>query len=211
MEHGVAAVAHADGEFAPRGRLEEAAGVEVVDDGHRPQGAVDRGHRRRPQEQRAARRQRRAGDEAHLGTFHLVRRRAADLADALDDVVHPVDVALREVTAAGVDRDRPAELDLAGGDERPALALLAEAPVLQLQQHGDREAVVQLGDVDVVGAESGPPVQRLGHRLGRQGRDRLAHQHRELDAGLRVGDAALGDGTDERRWLGQVGGPLGGW
>ena len=63
---------------------------------------------------------------------------------------------------------RAAEVDLAAGDERPALALRAEPPVLELQQHGDREAVVHLGDVDVVRAEAGSAVQRLGHRLRRQ-------------------------------------------
>ena len=133
----------------------------------------------------------------------------ADLADAFDDVVHAVDVALREVAAAGVDRDAATEVDLAAGDERSALALGAEPPVLELHEDGDREAVVHLGDVDVLRAEPGSGVERLGHRLRRQLGDAVTHQHRELDAGLRVRDAVLGDGPDEHRFLAQVSGPIG--
>ena len=116
----------------------------------------------------------------------LVGARAADLADALDDVVHAVDVALGQVAAAGVDRQAAAELDGAARRERAALALGAEPEVLELQQDGDREAVVELGDVDVGRAEPGPPVQRVGRRLGRQRRDVVAQHDRELDARLRV-------------------------
>ena len=79
-----------------------------------------------------------------------------------------------------------AELDGPARHERAALAFGAEAEVLELQQHGDREAVVDLGDVDVGRAEPGPPVQRVGRRLGRQRRDVVAQHDRELDARLRV-------------------------
>ena len=44
----------------------------------------------------------------------------------------------------------------------------AEAVVLELQQHRDREAVVQLGDVDVVRAEAGRAEQ--GPATARAGR-----------------------------------------
>ena len=105
------------------------------------------------------------------------------------------------MAAAGVDRQPAAQVDLTTGHERPALALLAEAPILELQQDGDGEAVVDLGHVDVVRPESGPPVERFGHGGGRQFGDRLPHQHRELDPRLRVGNAALGHGPDQCRRL----------
>ncbi len=97
--------------------------------------------------------------EAHLGARNLRRRVAADLADPLDDVVHAVDVALGEVPAAGVDRHAAGRARSPAGGEGAALALGAEAVVLELQEHGDREAVVELGDVDVGGTEAGPAVQ----------------------------------------------------
>ncbi len=101
------------------------------------------------------------------------------------------------MTAAGIDRNAATQVDAARGDERARLSLLAEPPVLQLEQHGDRETVVDLGDVDVVGAEARPAVQRPGDRPGGQFGERLPHQGRELDAGLGAGNSALGDGTDE--------------
>ena len=54
----------------------------------------------------------------------------------------------------GVDRQRAAETDAAVHDERPALALLAEAQDFELADHREGEAVVDLGDVDVLGADA---------------------------------------------------------
>ena len=83
---------------APRG-LEEPAGVAVVVDGDK--GLVHDALRRISA---LPGRQRRARDEARLGALDLRGGLAADLLDALDDVVHAVDVAARQVAAAGVDR-----------------------------------------------------------------------------------------------------------
>ena len=171
-------------ELAAPGRLEEAARVVVV---------VDRQQRRGYARAHESLRRISAlpGGSGVFVTRHvsapvdLGRARAADLAHALDDVVHAVDVALGQVAAAGVDRQAAAELDGPARHERPALALGAEPVVLELQQDGDREAVVELGDVDVRRPEAGPPVQRVGRRLGRQRRDVVAQHDRELDAGLR--------------------------
>ena len=63
----------------------------------------------------------------------------------------------------------PSSIAPLDGEGAP-FALGAEAEVLELQQHGDREAVVELGDVDVGRSEAGPPVQRVGGRLGGQRR-----------------------------------------
>jgi hypothetical protein len=129
---------------------------------------------------------------------------SADLSGAFDDVVHAVDVALGHVSAAGVDRQAAAGLDRPAGHERTALALGAEAVVLDLQQDGDREAVVQLGDVDVGGPEAGAAVQRLGDGLGRQRGDVVAQHDGELDPRLRVDQRARGRGADEHRWVRRV-------
>src|SRR5581483_3255651 len=76
-------------------------------------------------------------DEADLGAGYLAGRRPPHLADALDDVVHAVEIALRQVAAGGVDRDRPALVDGAAGGERAALALGAEPVVLELEEDRD--------------------------------------------------------------------------
>ena len=60
-----------------------------------------------------------------------------------------------------------------------SLARRAEPVRLELHQHGDREAVVELGDVDVGGSEAGPRVQRRRRRLGRHRQDRAAGEDRE--------------------------------
>src|SRR5262249_6540123 len=68
---------------------------------------------------------------------------------------------------AGVDRDAAARTDGTGFDERPALAFLAEAIVLELEQHFSREAVIELAAVNVVERERRLPerlVARARHR-----------------------------------------------
>ena len=51
-----------------------------------------------------------------LNLGDLVNRRSAQLTHALRDAVHAVDVGLAELTAMGVDRQPPADLDRAVGD-----------------------------------------------------------------------------------------------
>ncbi len=74
----------------------------------------------------------------------------------------------REAAAVGVGRARAVERRAAAGDEGTAFAALAEAEVLEREQHGDRERVVDHAQVDVAVADA-------GHR----------HRHR---ARLRRGD-----------------------
>src|SRR5256885_2890876 len=113
------------------------------------------------------------------------------------------------MTAAGIDRKAAIDVDGAARDERAALALGAEAEVFDLDQHGDREAVVELGDVDVVRSEPGPLEEPFGDDPGGQRRDVVAHEDGKLDARLRVGDAALGDGPDEYGRPAAITGPFG--
>ena len=79
----------------------------------------------------------------------LVHRRAAHLAHALGDAVHPVDVRLAELTAVGVDRQAAAELDVAVLDEVLRLAAPAEPELLELRERERREVVVDDRGLDV--------------------------------------------------------------
>src|SRR5258708_1091485 len=46
-------------------------------------------------------------------------------------------------------RQRTAKADAPARDEGATLALLAEAEILELDNHGDGEAVIELGDIDI--------------------------------------------------------------
>ena len=82
---------------------------------------------------------------------------AADLPDALDDELHAGHAGLRQQAAAGVDRQLAAELDARRPRTNgPPSPLGAEAVVLERHQRRDREAVVELGDVDVGGRRCRP-------------------------------------------------------
>ena len=120
-----------------------------------------------------------------------------------------MDVALRQVAAAGIDGQAAVEIEGAAGRDGAALALGAKAEILELQQHGNREAIVELRDVDLGRSETGPGIKAVRHRPGRQGGDVLAHEDWKLDARLRVGQAALGHGPDEDGRLAVVLGSLG--
>src|SRR5437867_10467845 len=84
---------------------------------------------------------------------------AAELAHGLDDLGHAAAVGrmvVAEPAAVGVER-QPTDAgdEIAVSDELAALALLAEAKVLQRHQHSDREAVVDRGVLDVGGLDPG--------------------------------------------------------
>src|SRR5438093_10409058 len=86
-------------------------------------------------------------------------------------------MAAADQSAARVDDDVTAVVAPAGGDERPGLPLGAEAQLLVGDQLGDGEAVVDLGDVDVPGADAGRLVRRRRRALhGRPVRVVLVHR-----------------------------------
>ena len=99
-------------------------------------------------------------------------RLAAELADGFDDEEHAAHprMAGREPAAVGVRRQRAVERESSVLDERAALPLRAEPEVLERDQHGDRERVVELEHVDVVERDAGP-LQRERAR-SRGGRSR---------------------------------------
>src|SRR5581483_630727 len=74
-------------------------------------------------------------------------------------------MAIAKPAARRVDRQSRAGAD-PRGDQRPAAALLAEAEVLEADDDADRERVVDLDDVDVLGTEAGLLVGRLAGAHG---------------------------------------------
>src|ERR671918_384412 len=94
------------------------------------------------------------GVDALGGLRAVVVHGPAELADVLDYHGHPVRVPLAQVATRGVVGAPAAELDDPARDVMAALALLAEAVLLELQHRRKRERVVGAGDVHVVGADA---------------------------------------------------------
>src|SRR4051794_36330636 len=136
----------------------------------------------------------------------LVHRRATDLAHALGDAVHAVDVGLAELTAVGVDRQSAADLDAAVGDEVLRLAGTAEAELLELREDERREVVVEDGGLDVGRAEPRgfPDLPGARPHLG-QPDDGVPEErpHHVLVVGH-----ALSRGLDDHRRLREIARPL---
>src|ERR1700686_521492 len=84
-----------------------------------------------------------------LGARHLHRlARSADLLDGTDDPLEELGgvagVTERHQTPVGGDRQRPARSDVAVGDERTALSVVAEPVRLELADDLEGERVVEL-------------------------------------------------------------------
>jgi hypothetical protein len=81
---------------------------------------------------------------------------------AFDDVPEAVDASRAETAANGVERQLAVELDMPVLDEIEGLAFLAETVGFETVDHGGREAVVDLGHVDVLQSEAGalPPFRK---------------------------------------------------
>ena len=94
-----------------------------------------------------------------------------------------------EAAAVGVGRQRAAKREAAVLDERAALAFRAEAEVLERQQYGDGERVVDHAQVDV-------GVLDAGHRHGARARflrghvGEIAHSHRGVAQRLAAAEDA---------------------
>src|SRR4029077_18885987 len=95
-------------------------------------------------------------DEGDVGVLDLARAGAAGgLQRPFDDVPEAVDAPRSEAAAEGVEREFAVEFDAAVLDEIEGLALLAEPVGFQAVDHRGGEAVVDLGDVDVLRGEAG--------------------------------------------------------
>src|SRR5690606_14740862 len=96
--------------------------------------------------------------QGDLGALDLTRfRLAAELADGFHHEQEPVHtrVAVGEAAAVRVQREVPAGPDTTAPNEFAARPPLAEPQRLQGEEDGDREAVVDLDDVDVGGGQTG--------------------------------------------------------
>ncbi len=71
-------------------------------------------------------------------------------------------MTLAEQAAAGVDREPAVDVGFAAFDRLGVLALFEQPQALDAEHLGDAEAVVDLGEVDLVGPDSGPLVGVLG-------------------------------------------------
>src|SRR3990167_9730655 len=96
----------------------------------------------------------------------------AELAHILDHHVEAVPITLAEMTAAGVVGPPAADADRAVADIGAAVALLAEAVVLELQHGGEGEGVIGARDVDVLGPDAGVGPQDLARVFASDGGDR---------------------------------------
>src|ERR1700704_2997074 len=95
-------------------------------------------------------------DERHVGVLDLARAGAARcLERPFDDVPEAVDAAGAEAAAKGVERQFAVQFDAAVLDEIERLALLAEPVGFETVDHRGGEAVVDLGDIDVLWREAG--------------------------------------------------------
>src|ERR1700737_635732 len=95
-------------------------------------------------------------DERHVGVLDLARSGAARcLQGTLDDVPEAVDASGAEAAAKGVERQLAVEFDAAGLDEIECGAFLAEAVGFETVDHRGREAVIDLGHIDVLRTEAG--------------------------------------------------------
>src|SRR5262245_55344660 len=92
--------------------------------------------------------------EDDVGVLDLpFARLTAQLPDRFRHAGEVAEVIAGEQAAAGIDRNAAVATDGAGFHERAALALFAEAVVLELEQDLGGEAVVELAAVDVVEGE----------------------------------------------------------
>ena len=150
----------------------------------------------------------RAAVAAHEDEVVLVDLATAALPARLDHAFghrrHAPHVVRGQLTAAGVRGQRASATERARRRERAAFTLRAEAVVLERDDHGEREAVVDLGDVDVVGTDPRHRERSLArlHRAGGQTPLAPTLHH--------VPGMALAPAPDVRRRLLEVAGALAG-
>src|SRR3954468_2583251 len=89
-----------------------------------------------------------------VGNLPLWTVDALQLPGAFDDLQNAFDMRLRKLAAGGVGRQRTPHAQRAGANKLAALALFAEAVVLELGEHHVGEAVVDLRSVDILRAEA---------------------------------------------------------
>ena len=101
----------------------------------------------------------------------------------------------------------PVEGGRAGADELAGGAPLAEAEPFEAEQHRAGEAVVDLGDLDVGGAEPGPAEQVVGEQAGVVA-GVVVPEEMVADVEPGPGAGPVGAGGDHRGRVAQVAGPV---
>src|SRR5229473_3086447 len=148
-----------------------------------------------------------AVDQSHLRVLDLARAAfAAQLTHRLGDRKERTGMAwmtMREQATVCIDRKFTAEFDASAFDEAAALSLGTEAEILELDYHDRGEAIVKLGDVDIVRPNSRHRVGAFARFFGgrRRQADGLA------DVLVRM---ALARAEQINRFLLEVAGALGG-
>src|SRR4051794_14736811 len=95
---------------------------------------------------------------------------SAQLADRFSHAGEVAEVIAGEQSAAGIDRNAAARPHGTGFHKRATLAFLAEAVVLELEQHFGRKAVIEFASVHIVEREPGLAESLLlGARHGHMG------------------------------------------
>src|SRR6516165_9237982 len=104
-----------------------------------------------PEHHRTAACHRTGCGQAGLHTRYLARTRfTAKLLHDLNHVIEPMSVAFRQEAAVGIERQRAVAGDASALHKGAALAFFAELQTFKLHDDAVREAVVDLGDVDIL-------------------------------------------------------------
>src|SRR5262249_30995613 len=112
----------------------------------------------------------------------------AELAHGFHLVIPPLHVALREMPAAGVDRQPAVEAQAVLARKRHALSRIAETEAFQREQHVTAEAVIDLKRIDVRWTAA-------GHAEGLSGGEPLRRKVEIEQARLEAGGAMVEVGT----------------
>src|SRR3990172_11329226 len=120
-----------------------------------------------PQDKSTAAGHRPGGGQRDLGVGHLARSGgASQLLDGLDYVVEAVDIGLRQQASMRVQRQLAVAVYAPVLHKGATFAFLAKAQPLQLHDHAVGEAIVNLGDIDVLGSDARAAPQVVGNVLG---------------------------------------------
>ncbi len=115
----------------------------------------------------AAARHRAGGCQAGFNILDLPRTGlAAQLLNRLDDVIEPVDIALRQQATVGIERQLTVPRDAPTLNEGTTLTFLAEAEALKLHEDAVSEAIVDLSDIDVGRPHAGAAPEIVGDVFG---------------------------------------------
>src|SRR5579884_1726172 len=137
-------------------------------------------------------------------TRHLTHASPAlELEDGLRHRVHAVQIPLAEQATVGVGRQTAVDPGLARPHERTRLTTSYEAESLEAEQDRAGEAVVDLGEVDLMGTDPGRSPEIAGEQAGVVARVVLPEQS-IADVQPRPAADTVGGALDHRRRVPQA-------